>query len=126
MKIITTNNALKPSGHYSQAVIHENIIYISGQLAIDPNTGDKKLGTASEETSQILHNLNLILEEAGSNKNQVLKTTIYISDISLWDSVNEAYSIFFDGHKPARAVVPTKELHFGFKVEIDAIAYKES
>lgn len=126
MKIISTNNALKPSGHYSQAIIHDNTIYISGQLAIDPISGEKRLGTASEETTQILYNLNLILLEAGSHKNQVLRTTIYISDINQWDAVNEAYSKFFTGHKPARTVVPTKELHFGFKVEIDAIAYKES
>ncbi|MCY6371317.1 RidA family protein [Clostridium ganghwense] len=122
MKFISTNNALKPSGHYSQAIVHNDLVYISGQLSIDPNTGEKKLGTIEEETARVLKNIELILKEADSDKNHVLKTTIYISDISLWDKVNKVYSDFFKNHKPTRAIVPTKELHFGFKVEIDVIA----
>lgn len=122
MKYITTNNALKPSGHYSQAIVHNDVIYISGQLSIDPNTGEKKFGTIEEETQRVLKNIELILKEAGSNKNNVLKTTIYIPDISLWDKVNKVYSNFFGIHKPARSVVPTRELHFGFKIEVEAIA----
>ena len=122
MKIITTNNALKPAGHYSQAIVHNDVIYISGQLSVDAATGEKKFSSIEEETKTVLKNIELILTEAGSDKNQVLKTTIYIPDISLWDKVNQVYSDFFGNHKPARSVVPTKELHFGFKVEIEAIA----
>ncbi|MHB1393666.1 MAG: RidA family protein [Clostridia bacterium] len=122
MEFVTTKNALKPAGHYSQAIINNGVMYISGQLSVNPDTGEKKFGTIEEETSRVLENIELILKEAGSSKNNVLKTTIYIPDISLWDKVNKVYSEFFGDHKPARSVVPTKELHFGFKIEIDAIA----
>ncbi len=122
MKVIATDNALKPSGHYSQAIVHHDLVYISGQLAIDSETGEKRLGTIEEETAVVLHNLDLILKEAGSDRNHVLKTTLYVSDISLWDRVNRVYGEYFANHKPARAVVPTRELHFGFKIEIEAIA----
>lgn len=122
MKYITTNNALKPSGHYSQAIVHNDLVFISGQLAINPDTGIHQFGTIEEETERVLKNIELILKEAGSDKNHVLKTTIYITDISLWDKVNKVYSDFFENHKPARAIVPTKNLHFGFKIEIDSVA----
>ncbi|BES65017.1 RidA family protein [Gottschalkiaceae bacterium SANA] len=122
MKVVTTDNALKPSGHYSQAIIHNDLVYISGQLAIDSSTGEKRFGSIEEETAVVLQNLDLVLQEAGSNKDQVLKTTVYISDIALWGRVNQVYGEFFANHKPARAIVPTRDLHFGFKVEIEAIA----
>lgn len=122
MKYISTNNALKPAGHYSQAIVHNDLVFVSGQLSVDPDTGQKKLGPIEEEAQRVLENIELILKEAGSDKNHVLKATVYISDIALWDKVNKIYSEFFEDHKPARAVVPTKELHFGFKVEIEVIA----
>ena len=123
MKIITTDNALKPAGHYSQAVVHKDVIYISGQLAVNSETGEKVYGTIAEQTEVVLNNIELILKEAGSSKGKVLKMTLYIPDIKLWDEVNEVYSKFFDDHKPARVIVPTRELHFGLGIEIDAIAY---
>ena len=119
---ISTRNAPKPAGHYSQAIVHNNIVYISGQLPIDPKTGEKRLGSIEEQTEQALTNLAEILKAAGSNLNQVIKTTVYISDIELWGRVNTVYSRFFGEHCPARAVVPTKNLHFGFQIEIEAIA----
>ncbi len=123
MTPITTDNALKPSGHYSQAIIHGGLIYTSGQLAFDAETGEKKQGSVEEETQQILHNLELILKEAGSGREKVIKTTLYISDVALWDQVNRVYADFFGTHKPARSVVPTHgKLHFGFNIEIEAIA----
>lgn len=123
MKTITTDNALKPAGHYSQAIEHDGIIYISGQLAVDPESGQKVYGTIAEQTQIVLNNIDLILKEAGSAKNKVLKVTIYIPDVSLWDQVNAVYADFFEAHKPARVIVPTRDLHFGLSVEIDAIAY---
>ena len=119
---ISTKNAPKPAGHYSQAIVHNNIVYVSGQLPIDPKTGEKRLGSIEEQTEQALTNLAEILKAAGSNLNQVIKTTVYISDIELWGRVNAVYSRFFGEHRPARAVVPTKNLHFGFQIEIEAIA----
>jgi len=100
-------------------------VYVSGQLPIDPQTGDKRIGSIEEQTEQALRNLAAILRACGSSPALVVKTTVYISDISLWDRVNAVYARFFGEHRPARAVVPTRELHFGFQVEIEAIAALE-
>lgn len=117
-----SQNAPAPGGHYSQAVIHNGIIYVSGQLPINPFTGEKVTGSIEDQTSQILDNLKVILKDAGSDMSKVIKTTVYVSDISLWATVNEVYAKHFGSHKPARAVVPTRNLHYGFLVEIEAIA----
>ncbi|MBN6185480.1 RidA family protein [Aneurinibacillus sp. BA2021] len=114
---------LKANGHYALATVHNNTVYVSGQFAIDPITREKKFGTIEEETLQALQNVAAILKEAGSCKNQIVRMTLYIPDIALWDRVDKVYREFFGEHKPARSVVPTNELHFGFKIEIDAIAY---
>jgi 2-iminobutanoate/2-iminopropanoate deaminase len=119
---ISTQNAPKPLGHYSQAIVHNNIVYVSGQLPIDPRTGEKRIGSIEEQTEQALKNVSEILKAANCNLEQVIKTTVYISDIELWDRVNAVYSRFFGEHRPARAVVPTRNLHFGFQIEIEAIA----
>lgn len=119
---VLTPNAPAPGGHYSQAIIHNGLIYIAGQLPIDPATGEKKLGSIEEQTEQVLANIRAILEAAGSSLNRVLKMTVYISDIELWGKVNEIYARALGEHRPARAVVPIKELHYGFKIEIEAIA----
>jgi 2-iminobutanoate/2-iminopropanoate deaminase len=122
MKKISTPNAPQPGGHYSQAIVQDSTVYVSGQLAIDPRIGKKKLGSIEEQTEQVLQNVAAILEAADSDLAHVLKTTVYVSDIALWDRVNAVYTRFFGDHRPARAVVPTKELHHGFLVEIEAIA----
>lgn len=122
MNYVSTSNDLKPAGHYSQAIVHNDLVFISGQLSVSPETGEKQFGSIEEETERVLKNIELILKKAGSDKSLVLKTTVFIPDISLWDKVNRVYSNFFGDHKPARSVVPTKELHFGFKIEIEAIA----
>lgn len=122
MKVISTQNAPEPAGHYSQAIVHHNIVYVSGQLPIDPKTGEKRTGPIEEQMEQVLKNLSEILKAAGSNLNQVIKTTVYLSDIELWSRVNAVYARFFGEHRPARAVVPTRNLHFGFQIEIEAIA----
>ncbi|HDL18541.1 MAG TPA: RidA family protein [Bacteroidetes bacterium] len=123
MKTVFTQNAPVPAGHYSQAVAHNGMVYISGQLAVDPETGEKKLETIEEQTEQVLKNVAAILKAAGSSLDKVLKTTVYIADIELWGRVNEIYAAFFGEHKPARAVVPTKNLHFGFLIEMEAVAW---
>ncbi len=122
MQNISTDDALKPSGHYSQATIHQGVCYVSGQLPFDWRTGEKILGSPSDEASAALTNLGRVLEAAGSGKDQVMRCTVYLSDIKFWDEVNEVYAAFFGNHKPARAIVPTGPLHFGFKVEIEAVA----
>ena len=122
MKKIVTNKAPNPSGHYSQAIVHNDVMYVSGQLPINPGESPGEPGSIEEQTIQVIKNLEAILIAGGSGLDRVLKTTVYISDISLWNTVNEVYSRFFADHRPARAVVPTRELHFGFQIEMDAIA----
>jgi 2-iminobutanoate/2-iminopropanoate deaminase len=122
MKVISTKDAPQPAGHYSQAIEHEGLLFISGQLPIDPVSGEKKTGDIEEQAEQALKNVGALLHAAGTSKENVLKVTVYISDISLWDRVNTVYGCYFGSHRPARAVVPTRELHFGLKVEIEVIA----
>ena len=122
MKIIETSDAAKPLGHYSQAVVHEGIVYVSGQLPIDPKNTDVFLETVEEQTLQTLKNLEACLIASNSSISSILKTTVYISDISIWAQVNQVYADFFGDHKPARAAVPTKNLPKGYLVEIEAIA----
>lgn len=123
MKSIFEVGNLKSNGHYALATVHQNTVYVSGQFAINPETGEKKFGTIEEETLQALKNVEMIVEAAGSKKEKILRMTLYTPDVKLWDKVDAVYKEFFGEHKPARTVVPTNQLHFGFKNEIDAIAY---
>lgn len=122
MKAIFTENAPKPAGHYVQAIVHDDTVYVSGQLPVEPKSGEKKTGPIEEQAEQALRNLAEILKAAGSDVTRVLKVTVYLADISLWERLNTVYARFFGEHRPARSVVPTPNLHFGFQVEIDAIA----
>ncbi len=123
MKTIFTENASKPGGHYSQAVVHNGLVYVSGQLPVKAGTGEKVTGPIEEQTLQTLKNVEEILKSSGSGLNKVLKVTVYVSDISLWDKVNKVYADYFGEFRPARAVVPTRNLHHGFLIEIEAVAY---
>ena len=119
---IQTKSAPTPAGHYSQATVHNGVVYVAGQLAIDPATGERKLGSIEEQTERTLQNVQAILEAAGSGCAHVLKMTVYVADIELWGAVNTVYARMLGEHRPARAVVPTKDLHHGFLVEIAAVA----
>ena len=121
IKNILTPKAPVPAGHYSQAVIHKDLIYISGQLPVIPESGEKVSGTIEDQTLQVLKNVKAIAEAAGSDLSKTLKVTIYISDIDNWGKINQVYSDFFGTFKPARTVVPVNELHYGFKIEMEAI-----
>src|ERR1700752_5175379 len=122
IKRISTPNAPTPAGHYSQAVAYNGLVFVAGQLSIDPKTGEKKLGSIEEQTEQALSNVHEILKAAGSDWSKVLKVTFYVSDINLWEAVNKVYIRVLGEHRPARAVIPTGDLHHGFLIEIDAIA----
>ena len=122
MREVSTPNAPPPAGHYAQAIVHDGVVYVAGQLPIDPETGEKRVGCIEEQAEQALENVAAILEAAGSGLDRVLKTTVYVSDIALWGRVNVVYARVFGDHRPARAVVPTRELHHGFQIEIEAIA----
>ena len=111
----------RSNGHYSQVVEHNGMLFLSGQLPIDPVS--KKIPESIEEqTKQALSNVALLLQEAGSDINKILQMRVYISDIRLWDRVNNVYKAFFGAHKPVRVVVPVNTLHFGCLIEIEAMA----
>lgn len=121
MEIIQTKYMPESNGHYSQVIAHNGILYLSGQLPIDPET--KKIPkTIEAQTKQALNNVLLLLNEAGSSKQEIIQMRIFVSDISQWDKVNAIYRDFLGAHKPVRSVVPTSELHFGCLIEIEAVA----
>jgi 2-iminobutanoate/2-iminopropanoate deaminase len=122
MRIVHTPQAPGPAGHYSQAVVHRDTVYVAGQLPIDPDDPQSPPGDAAHQTRRALDNVRLILEAAGSGLDRVLQMTLYVSDISHWPDVNGAYAEMMGSHRPARAVVPTRDLHYGYLVEIQAIA----
>lgn len=122
MQIVQTDAAPLPGGHYSQALVHAGVVYVSGLLPMEPVSGIKVSGEIEEEADRVLSNLEAILTAAGSSRDRVLRCTVYISDLELWGRFNAVYASFFGEHRPARTVVPVPGLHYGFKVELDAIA----
>ena len=122
MQIVTTEAAPLPAGHYSQGFVHYGVVYVAGQLPIVPGSSDRTVGSMAQQAEQTLRNVESVLQAAGSGLDKVLQMTIYVSDISLWGEVNVAYARVMGDHKPARAVVPVKELHYGYQIEIQAIA----
>lgn len=122
MEIVETPAAPLPAGHYSQAIVHNGVVYVAGQLPIVPGSSDRTVGSMEQQTEQTLRNVEAVLKAAGSGLDKVLQMTLYVSDISLWGEVNIAYARVMGAHKPARAVVPVKDLHYGYQIEIQAIA----
>lgn len=122
MRTIRTETAPIPAGHYSQAVEHGGVVYVAGLLPVEAGTNRRMFGEIEEEAAQVFRNLDAILAAAGSSRDRVLRCTVYISDLELWGRFNAAYAAYFGEHKPARTVVPVPGLHYGFKVELDAIA----
>ena len=122
MQVVTTEAAPLPAGHYAQGIVHNGVVYVAGQLPIVPGSSDRTVGSMAQQAEQTLRNVEAVLQAAGSGLDKVLQMTIYVSDISLWGEVNVAYARVMGDHKPARAVVPVKELHYGYQIEIQAIA----
>ena len=121
MKIINTKKAAQALGHYSQAIVQNNFVFVSGQIPIDPNDGSIPEGIEAQ-THLALSNLKAILEEAKSSLDKVVKITLFITDIMLWPRANEVYAQVFGQHRPARSAVPVVALPKGVLVEIEAIA----
>ena len=121
-KILYTPNAPSPIGPYSQALISNNIVFISGQIALHPKTNDLICDDITTETHQVMRNLQAILEAAGINFNHVLKSTIFLNDMELFVKVNEVYSSYFAGEYPARETVAVRGLPKNVNVEISMIA----
>ncbi len=122
MEKISTKNAPTAAGHYSQAVIHNGLIFVSGQLPIEPETGKPVVDSIEAQTTRALRNVEAILLAADSDLKHVLKFTIYVSDESLWGAVNETYAKILGEHKPARAIIPVGKFRGEFLIEIEAVA----
>ena len=122
MKEVTTELAPAAIGPYIQAVRTDALVFVSGQLPIDPQTGAFPEGGIAAQTTQSLKNLGSILKEAGSDYSKVIKTTVFLADMADFTAMNEVYSSFFNVPFPARSAVAVKELPKGALVEIECIA----
>ena len=120
--IIHTPNAPAPIGPYSQAILLNNTLYLSGQVAIDPKTGNVEATDVIGETHQVMHNIKAVLAAAGMDFQHVVKTTIFLTDMSLFSTVNEVYGKYFSGDFPARETVAVKGLPKNVNVEISMTA----
>lgn len=123
-KIINTTNAPAPIGPYNQAILAGNTLYISGQVPINPTTGNVEAKDISAETHQVMQNLKAVLAEAGMDFSNAVKTTIFLSDMGLFSDVNEVYGRYFSSDFPARETVAVKGLPKNVNVEISMIAVK--
>ncbi|HNR65054.1 MAG TPA: RidA family protein [Atribacterota bacterium] len=121
-KIIKTMTAPSAIGPYSQAIKYGNLIFVSGQIAINPSTNEFVNGNIESQTKMVIENIKAILESAGSSLQKVLKVTIFITDMKDFDSINAVYSEYFNSSLPARACVEVSNLPKGAKVEMEAIA----
>jgi len=119
---INTYEAPLPAGHYSQAIVAGNMIFVSGQIPVAPLTGYKITGSISDQTRQSLHNVLNIVKAAGGDITSIVKTTIFITDINNWEEINRVYADFFGSNQPARSIVQVSNLYQGAKIEIEAIA----
>ena len=121
-EIIATENAPGAIGPYSQAVKTGNMVFCSGQIPIDPTTGEFISDDVAEQTEQVLKNLSAVLAAAGTNLNNVVKTTVFLADMNDFTAMNEVYSKYFSENKPARATVQAARLPKDARVEIECVA----
>ena len=123
-KVISTEAAPAAIGPYSQAVEANGVLYCSGQIALDPATGELNNSNITQETEQVLKNLGAVLKAAGYTYENVVKTTVFLADMNDYATVNEIYGQYFNESKPARAAVAVRTLPKHVRVEIDCIAVK--
>ncbi|HEX9656225.1 MAG TPA: RidA family protein [Bacteroidota bacterium] len=119
--IVTTKNAPSAIGPYSQGVIAGNLVFTAGQIALNPSTGEPVGKDIKEQTKQVLENLKAILEAAGSNLSNVIKTTVYLKDMNEFAAMNEVYAEFFSANPPVRSTVEVARLPKDVRVEIEAV-----
>ena len=122
MKAVSTNKAPAARGHYSQALVHAGLVYVAGQLPLVPGDPDRKLVEFEAQARQVIGNVIAIVEAAGSAAGRILKVTVYIADVAHWPAFDAIYAEMLGPHRPARTVVPVAQLHYGYLVEMDAIA----
>jgi len=124
MEFVRTDKAPKAVGPYSQAVVSGNFVFVSGQIPLDPETGKMVEGDIEEKTRRVLENVSAVLESVGLSLKNVVKVTVFITDLSNFEKVNKVYSKFFGDHKPARSFVEVSALPKGAEIEIEVIAEK--
>lgn len=122
MQFIETNNAPIPAGHYSQAVISNGLVFVSGLLPIIPNTKKDIPDGMTNQLNQVFHNLKAILNAAHSDLEHLVSVQIFIPNLEFWSEINEVYKRILGEHKPARIVIPCGDLHYGALIEIGAVA----
>lgn len=122
LQVVSTDKAPKAVGPYSQAIVANGFIFVSGQISIDPATQQLNTGTTAEQTRQVLTNLTAVLETVGASLASVVKTTVFLKDMKDFDAMNQVYAEFFSNTKPARATVEVSRLPKDVSVEIEAIA----
>lgn len=123
-QVVKTDKAPAPIGPYNQAIIVDNTVYVSGQIAIHPESGQLVIEDIVAETHQVMQNIKAILDAAGITFNDVVKTTIFLSDMNLFATVNEVYGVYFSENFPARETIAVKGLPKNVHVEISVIATK--
>lgn len=123
-KVIATDQAPAAIGPYSQAIEANGIIFLSGQLPVDPTTGEIVEGGIKEQTAQAFKNIGNVLKEAGLNMEHIVKTTVFLADISLFADMNEVYAQYFNGTFPARSAFAVKQLPKGALIEVESIAVR--
>jgi reactive intermediate/imine deaminase len=119
---ISTAAAPAARGHYSQAIVHGGLVYVAGQLPVVPADPERRLADFEAQAEQVITNVLAILEAAGSGGDRILRATVYIADVAHWPAFNAIYARRLGDHRPARTVVPVAQLHYGYLVEMDAIA----
>jgi reactive intermediate/imine deaminase len=122
MEAITTPDAPAARGHYSQAIAHGGLLYVAGQLPIVPADPEHKHGNFEAQARQVIANVMAIVRAGGSSPERILKVTVYIADVAHWPLFNSVYAELLGSHRPARTVVPVPHLHYGYLVEMDAVA----
>ena len=125
MRVIATDAAPKAIGPYSQAIVSDNLVFTAGQVALDPKSGDLVGRSTAEQTEQVFANLKAVLAAAGTSLQNVVKTTVYLSDMADFAQMNEVYAKHFGSHKPERSTVQAAGLPKGARVVIDAVAVKQ-
>lgn len=122
MNVVKTDTAPQAIGPYSQAIVANGLVFTAGQIPLDPTSMEVVGGTVGEQTERVMLNIRAVLEAAGSGLSEVVKTTVFLSDMQDFAAMNEVYAKHFGTHKPARSTVQAGGLPKGVKVEIDAVA----
>ena len=122
VQTLSSDELAAPGGHYSHAVVAGGFVFVSGQLPIDAQGTKLVDASFAEQTQQVLANVAAALRAAGSSPQRLVQVRVYVTDIAMWPEFNTLYASWIGAHRPARAVVPVPQLHFGLKIEIEAVA----